>query len=228
MSNNPIPTFDEWVSYCFTKGRADFNTLEGKSWRYNARRLERYTLLPPVVLADYAIRLFSDPFRLVNNFTDERIADGAWFLFSCESGYPNAWFSKQVAFDRRIEVMRSIVDLYVNCFDLVCNRRGADPDGFYTNTLPVDIAVGMIWDMQSGIDCAMHSGLEGSGFEVLEAALFRCRTASCKGSSLHGLGHLVDAYPDRARSMIDRFLTLPNQPEHLREYALEARTGRIL
>ena len=49
---------------------------------------------------------------------------------------------------------------------------------------------------------------------------------ACQEGALHGLGHWLNDYPERARAAIDRFLQTCTLPE-LRQYALDARTGMI-
>jgi hypothetical protein len=221
---DPIPTFDEWVRYCFTQGRADFKANDSP---IAEERRERYLSIPAPVVAEYTLRLFTKPDRIATDFSDDQIAEGVWFIF-CE--YPSTWFAADLPADTQVCVMRAIASLYEQCFDRVCNARGVKPDDDLDSEL--DIAVFMIWDMD-GIECPAinperHPHLVEPSFEVLEVALFRCRTATCKRSALHALGHLVNVHPKRVHAMIDRYFVLPKQPRHLREYAKEVRAGEIL
>lgn len=225
MPPDAVPTFDEWVAYCFTQGRADSHA---DASRITAERRERFMSVPAGVVAEHTLRLFTNPARIASDFSDDQIAEGVWFIFS---EYPSTWFATDdLSADTQVGIMQSIANLYEQCFDRVCNARGAKPDDDLDSEL--DIAVFMIWDMD-GIECPAfsperHPHLLEPSFEVLETALFRCRTATCKRSALHGLGHLVNVHPKRVRAIIDRYFVLPKQPRHLREYAKEARAGEIL
>ena len=51
MGDGPIPTFEEWVDYCFRQGYADFHA----KYASVRARVERFVLLPVDVLAGYVI-----------------------------------------------------------------------------------------------------------------------------------------------------------------------------
>lgn len=227
MTPDSIPTFDEWVTYCFTQGHADFHADDSP---LGEDRCKRFLSIPDPTLAEYSLRLFLSPSFIADEYTDQQIADGVWFIFGRTSEYPHQWFSADVPKELQIRIMQSIAMMYTGLFDRVCNARGAKPDDDLDSKL--DIAVFMIWDMD-GIECPAisperHPYLIDPTFEVLEAGLFRCRTATCKRSALHGLGHLIDGHPKRVRAMIDRYFVLPKQPRSLRDYAKEAHAGEIL
>jgi len=230
-----IPSFDEWVAYCFEHGYADFrgySEATGESMAAIEAREERFAEIPSGTLTEYATKLFSNPSFLADRYTDQQIADATWFLFGIGSGYFHEFRDKAVPIDAQVTLMRSVAAMYTDLFDQLCNHHATQPDGLFTNAMPIDMAVDMIWDM----DCIelplhfprKHKHLVDPSFEVLDAALFNCRTASCKGSALHGLGHVHHAHKKRVEAIIDRFLELPDQPDHLREYAADARRGNIL
>lgn len=229
-----IPTFEEWVEDCFTYANQDFRNYgeaEGEEFAAIEARGQRFAI-PNPSLTEYAIRLFSDPGFIADQYTDEQIAEATWFLFGTGSEYFHDFRAKDVGQDKQIEAIRSVRTMYTDLYDRVCNKQGTEPDGQFTNVLPIDKAVGMIWDMDNIEGPALFPKdwphLTDPSFEVLETALFKCRTASCKGSALHGLGHLHHVHPRRVENLIDRFLDSPDQPDHLREYAKLARTGCVL
>ncbi|MGD8450584.1 MAG: hypothetical protein PVJ57_02100 [Phycisphaerae bacterium] len=230
--SRPPPSFDEWVEYCFTQGHADSSVESGApGYGEIMTRWSRFTDFEMRVLPEYITRLFRSPAFLADRYSDDQIGDGTWFLLGVESEYfLKLWFLP-VGPDIQIECMSSVATLYTELYDRVCCKRGTDPGGDYTNSLKVDIAVHMIWDMCS-LDAAVMPPepmphLVEPAFTVLDTILRRCRTSSCLTSALHGLGHLHEAHPRRVEKLIDRFLVSRQVSEHVREYALEARAGDV-
>jgi hypothetical protein len=229
-----VPSFDEWVVYCFEHGRADFQaTAEAKGGDHSAieEREARFGALSSTQVAEYCWELFSSPGFLAERYSDDQIADATWFLFGIGSSYLRAIRAESVPRELQVDVVRSVSAMYTELFDRVCDRgEGADVD--VRSSRPIDIAVSMIWDMEC-IATPLHkaAGLQhlvDPCFEVLETALLRCASPSCKRSALHGLGHVCHHHPDRVRALIGRYYALPGQPEWLDEYAVTAWRGAVL
>ena len=129
--------------------------------------------------------------------------------------------------------------MYTELFDCVCNQNGSSLDETNGSAARIDTAVFMIWDMGGGIDGPSlfpwsEPWLVEPSYRILKAALFECRSSSCWMSALHALGHFQmehgasqDLLPEHVHTIIDRFLALPNQPVFVREYARDAREGRV-
>lgn len=234
----PIPTFDEWVHYCLTKGRADFSGTgepveDYETWERRFHGMDR------VLLTEYLTRLFAAPAWLAERYTDDQIADATWFTFGCASGYIGDMRSKSVPAELQVRCMRSIATLYTDLFDRVCGRRGADPDSDLRDAVEIDGAVYMIWDMDNleGAIMFPEKGphLVEPGIEILQAVLDRCRTSACLVSALHGIGHIycIHSYQGskeiarRLQAMVDEFLAKRSPPEWLCEYAANAREGAV-
>jgi hypothetical protein len=226
------PSFDEWVEYCFTQGYADFR-LECGSPGYDEAdsRAERFVGLDPRTLAGYLRRLFSAPAALAERYTDGQIAGATWFLFGCASEYFSALRSAVVPPDEQVACMASVATLYTDLYDRICCKRASDPDGEHTNTVEVDMAVYMIWDMDCIAGAIIHPKeaphLLEPTFAVLDTVLRRCRTSTCQISALHGLGHVHEYHPQRTERMIDAFLAGRRPADWVREYARWARVGRV-
>ncbi len=232
MERHPAPSLDDWVEYCFTQGYADSNFRDGSPGYEEANdRADMFCSFDPIVLADYVTRIFGSPGFITQRYSDQQIADATWYLFGFASGYFSDLFSKAVPSETQVRCMDLVATFYTDLFDLVCGKRGTDPDTHYTDSLSVDIAVYMIWDMD-GIEGAVlfpdrNPHLAESGFAVLKTVLEKCRTSSCLMSALHGLGHIQMENPRRAEQIIDEFLSKRQIPIWLHEYAMSARKGAV-
>jgi hypothetical protein len=94
----------------------------------------------------------------------------------------------------------------------------------------LDDAVGMMWDMGSLEGAAMFPGEEHLVDPIFSAlgTARRCRSKSCQGSALHGLGHLERYHPDRVHALIDWARKAPNHlAPSLFSYAHYARESNI-
>ncbi len=230
MSDSSTPSFDAWVEYCFTGGYHDFHAGHGSPERCE---YERWTEgLEPPTLAEFVVRLFRSPAFIADRYTDDQIADATWFLFGCASGYFHVLRSDAVPRSLQIEYTASVATLYTELFDRVCCKRGANPDGDYTNDLKVDTAVYMIWDMDCIEGAVMFPEssphLVEPSFGVLDTVLARCCTSSCQVSALHALGHIHPYHPQRAERMIDAFIASRSVAQWVRNYAEQARRGHVL
>ncbi len=234
MRNGLIPTFEEWVAYCFTQGYADFNA-RSDSPDYDAAlaRSDRFAAIPVDVLGGYLIRLLHAPAFIADQYTDDQIGDGTWYLFGVGSSYFSEVFARgRLPQDVQIKCMSEVATIYLELYDHVCCKRGKDPEGEFINSLNVDVAVYMIWDMDSIEGAVMRvrgtPHLVEPGLHVLETILCGCRTSSCLASALHGLGHIHGVHPRRTEQIIDAFLADRMIPDWLRLYALWARKGSVL
>ncbi len=233
MEKQPAPSFDDWVEYCFTQGNADFQFRYGSpGYEEVEKRIEKFCDLDPVVLADYTATLFGSPGFVAQRYSDEQIAEATWFLFGVASSYFGELFSDAVPTETQVRCMDLVATFYTDLFDLVCGKRGTDPDTDYTNSLSVDVAVYMIWEVSLIGGVVMFpdrdSHLAEPGFGVLKTVLEKCRTSSCLMSALHGLGHIQMENPQRVEQIIDEFLSNRQIPMWLHEYAMRAREGAVL
>lgn len=231
------PSFDEWVHYCFTLGYADFNGSSSDSDEVVDARRDRFCNMDRQLLTSHLIRLFESPAFLVGHYTSDQIADATWFIFGVGSEFFHALRSESVPADLQVRAYLAMKTMYTDLFDRICGRGVSQPDDELEDA--IDTAVYMIWDMGT-VDSPVsfpegHPHLVEPSLEVLHHALLTCRTLACRESALHGLGHTIMMHDrgkhiviaESCRGMIDEFLSLPDLPRHLREYAAAAREGLI-
>jgi hypothetical protein len=225
--------FDAWVHYCFTQGYANF---QDRSHLSDEQALELETRYDPdpVTLAGYLTRLFRSPTFLGDRYTPDQLADGTWYTF----GVATQWFSAAtrppVPADAQLDLYASVATLYTQLYDKRCGYNGKEPDTDLSGTVRLDTAVYMIWDMDGGIDTPLmfpdkkRLHLLEPGFALLRTILTTCRTAACRQSALHALGHLAPYQPARVHPIIDAFLKSRSPaPPWLRDYARQAREGLV-
>lgn len=122
--------------------------------------------------------------------------------------------------DLRIDAVLKMKHLYRDCFARRCASVLSHLDEPGAN--PINNICYMLWDVSPL--CQWKDVV----LAVMEDALYLPNDA-CIESALHGLGHRFSQDKERVPQIIDRFLskTKKLRPE-LRQYALKARTGRIL
>jgi hypothetical protein len=247
-SVNP-PTFEEWVEHCFHPGHFDpcreaeeavreLSTLSmGAVDEEYGNEVSRMGTIPPIEQAAFMTRLFESPQLHMGTRSDHDLTRAIWFLFSMtESDHLHRAFAKDVPEAQRIRLIRSIGTLYTELFERVCNRHGECPEKELYDTLRLDGAVYMMWDL--GFEgLVLQDPLIDHSIEVLRTALMSCASSSCHMSALHGLGHAIwhfenytreQATADRLRPLIHDYLNARKRPEWLVEYAHQALTGVVL
>jgi hypothetical protein len=234
MVTEDFEKFEAWVEYCFTHGQADFH---GYSGHYDGdlvaalARHDAFAEVPAATTASHMIRLFEDPGFIVDTYNDQQIGDATWFIFGMSGSRLERVLSAEVAPEVQVRLLHAIETMYVECFDRVCCMRGTMNDEPCYEFFHVDGAVYMIGDMGG-----FPSWMEERGslphcvdpiLEVLTNILKRCRTSTCHISALHGLGHNVQADPERISAIIDRYLTRGDLLDWVRAYAMNARQGAV-
>lgn len=238
---NP-PSFEVWVEGYFFRGLAPENSPFYVGFTPSAsahRSCEEWDgEIDTPLLAEYMIRLFEAPGFIADRLTDDEIAACIWSFFGGECHLFSELRRGGIEPEVLARCLRAIATMYTDFFDRVCGDRGRRPDEDLGSR--VDSAVYMIWDMGQ-LEHAVTSDWPGgpyteTGFTVLEAGLLRCRTAACRMSALHGIGHLLmqtacsadSSIRERLRGLVDRFLNEKQPPEWLASYAREARSGCVL
>lgn len=226
------PSFNEWISYCFRHGNADFWELNQFSdadriaaQMRTARFLQH---LSPIMVSEYLIRFMESPVDATTGVTDDELADGVQFIFGGGSGYVDALFEQGVPADFQRRLYQALPSLYLKLLDPRCTAsrmRSTDPTR-------LDGAVLMLWDMSGGgLDTPVfdHSrpGLLDAAFESLESILLQSESAACQMSVLHGLGHLHCNHAARSEAIIDWYLRERRPPVELRQFAQLARDGCV-
>ena len=227
MTHEPAPSFEEWSDYCVRLGWADFSGTSGDSDEVVRARELQFQSLPAPVLAEYLVRLFENSRLLADRYSADQLGDATWFIFGCGSQYFGKLSAVETPKALQVRCFAAVGRLYLDLFDVLCNRRRAVVDDRCDDLL--DTAVYMIWDM-GGIEIAIdRPHLLEPGFQILATVLDDCRTSTCVMSALHALGHLVNDYPDRVEPLIASFVERRRAefPEWLLHYAELAREGRV-
>lgn len=224
-----------------------------------AEREGRFTFLDPLTTTEYLTRLFQESATLTKDIDDKTLAAAIWYIFGCSLALMECVYSEKVPVNARLECVEALSTLYIDCLDRRCGNGGADPDACLHNSQPLDVAVYMIWDMdvlQLGppsppkVDEGRRTlkaeldPIPDASVMAIERVLLGCRTATCRVSALHAIGHgmqltrwaksqadpspNVQMFESRLTSMVDRFLALPSVPEWLEQYAASARKGTVM
>ncbi len=242
MDESPLPSFEEWVDYCFIHGSVDFSRMSPDGEAAADDRERDILRLSKAQTATWLIDILESP-SLLQRFSNDQLGAGLWFLFGCGSNYvyEMLWGSRSNA--ERIRFVRAFNPLYMNLFEQRCVLIETNPENVSINTEALDGAAFMLWDM-NGMYSVLSQYDEQVGLKVLhepvmeliEMVLKECRTSACQTSALHAVGHaLYDAdyqgKPElaiRLREMIDTFTDRPQIAPWVIEYAEAARTGMIL
>jgi hypothetical protein len=162
-------------------------------------------------------------------FSDAQVNQGIWFLASPSGS--NFIFSLRdghVATDKKVVGIRSIYNLYQDCFAKRCTEvLGHIDEPGASDLNPICY---MFWDVCpiSYLDEAKdRQELEDAVFWVLENTI-KLRHRACIEAGLHGLGDIAYRYERRVKEIIDGFLKTARLDRALSGYAERAREGCIL
>ncbi|HYG21453.1 MAG TPA: hypothetical protein VEH04_01640 [Verrucomicrobiae bacterium] len=212
--------YQEWIRYVFDHPVSD------RPWYFNINA--------PVfeaTQADYA-QLICETFvrsgQDLREFTDAQVNQGIWFLASPSgSDFIFSLRDGDISVSQKVKGIRSIYDLYRNCFANRCTGTLAhidEPGASELNSICY-----MFWDVcpLSYLDEANDkAALEDAVFSVLEDTI-RLPHGACIEAGLHGLGEMASSYEHRVKEVINRFVRTARLDAALREYAEHAREGSI-
>jgi hypothetical protein len=105
------PTFEQWAEYCFTQGYADFQSCNPPHNGASLERERRFVDLPPETIGQFLIKLLQAPAFLSDQYSDEQIAEGIWFVF----GHPSSFFLQvwdDAPLDLQVECMSAASTAY--------------------------------------------------------------------------------------------------------------------
>lgn len=199
--DEPPLAFEQWRTWCFTSAKRDVDQ--------NPFLVTPDRALSHADIARHLCTLFERSAEMVGAFSREQLAAGTWFVFGISSGYFG-----EIVLDAALEpelqarVYRGIPSMYLGLYEHLCAEKGLDEEGCTADDL--DIAVFMIWDMDSaeqGIRAKEHyPHLFEIGFETLRRIVMECRRGPCIQSGLHGLGGLTRRHRARATAIIQEFI----------------------
>ena len=224
--------FEAWLEYLFDRPASD---LEDPPWYHRVDdRPTEWTLRyqetePPAAQAERIRRLFSDAGALLRPYSDEQVGHGLNVIVNPACGGDiRVLEGGQIPSALRAAGLRSIVTLFAEVF--APRLRAAHP-GYVDSpgrsesgqrVHPLDFVCFMFWDI-----APLAPGGDDIMLEVLEATL-ALDSAACQRAALHGLGHGDSAARDKVGQIIRRWLeTHPDAPDELRDYAVQAASGRV-
>ncbi|MCH7989996.1 MAG: hypothetical protein IID46_12710 [Planctomycetes bacterium] len=213
--------YKEWVNHVFDHPVTD----PAWHWDDNADTLEP----TPKTTVEFLTTLFSTPDTCLEQFSDEQLNQGFWYLVSnpCSS-YMFPLLETDVPWPQRKECIRSISTLFELLFAKRCSPHLSHFDESGAN--PLNGVCYMWWDIfpswgnPDDPDCEMR---DQELLKVMERIL-SLDSIACLESALHGLSHWHLHYPQKTSCIIDHFLKNHGDMRiDLREYALAAQDGGV-
>ncbi|MDR1384823.1 MAG: hypothetical protein LBJ67_13395 [Planctomycetaceae bacterium] len=194
-------------------------------------------------MISHVMLTFSESGNVLKRFSNEQVAAGITFI--CHEGYEPFFrlYDSDVPVTLRQSTIASIGILYRDCFAERCT--GVVTKGKMNNCL--DAVCYMFWDVLSvSIGGFNHNHdtdddrkiLIDAFLDVLVDILF-LPNGTCRESALHGIGHMIMSIAlyttgtfqkqsrQKLEDAIDRFCQLPDLPDELRRYAVQAKTGQV-
>lgn len=213
--------FDEWVEHIFG------HPVSHPRW-YSSNYHETWNGEPHITV-EYLTRLFRSPERLLKDYSPEQLEQGLWYVVNEGEPFMYDLLDKSVPWLLRQRGLTAIRVFFEKFFAIACT----DEMGHLCRTAstPINNACYMWWDL---FPCWGHPedparrDEDQTILQVLKGIL-EIPSEACRESALHGLGHWQPQYPEVVRKHVDDFLNKsPAISDPLREYAVAARSGRVL
>lgn len=176
------------------------------------------------------IRLFSSISDVTQRFGDARIALGLQNLLSVDSSDELLLLiEKDIDEELRLRAAGSMERVFSDCFALRCSPHLLHLEEEGAN--PLNSICHMWWEyfpVGPAQNLASQRAIDVRIINVMKNCLF-LPSAAVQESSLHGLGHWVQEYPNLIEPIIDGYIARKSaaRPELL-AYAKKARTGIIV
>jgi len=212
--------FDEWVAHVFDhKVRVPqwYFDIDSDDWDG-----------PSQITVTYITRLFENPERYLEKFSDEQLEQGFWYL-SGTSEYMFALLDQCVPMEERTGCIRSFYLLFEQLFARRCSPHLSHIDEAGAN--PLNGACYMWWDNIPICGEPNDRSRHDIDREILDVMnnILSVDSVACQESSLHGLGHWEMYYSPRVHDIIDAFLADRQFiRKELADYAKQARRGYVL
>lgn len=216
------PRYTEWLSYLF-----DHEIVPGLPewyWRDDAPVFEA----TPAEVADLWIATMKNGETDLQQYSDEQVGQGLWYLFSNACSDHTALIRDDaLPLAKWVEVYDSLRSLYTGVFSRRCSPAlgHLSEEGTALNGICY-----MLWDVSP-----LHWPPENERTPAIKEALFRVLEhaldlphRACIESALHGLGELHCRYPSRVEAVIASRLPGLAQDAALLQYALNAQQGAVL
>jgi hypothetical protein len=213
--------YEEWLDYLFDHEV----TASAWHWAADAPVFEASEL-------DYAV-LIGETFRRAGRdllrFSDAQLNQGLLLLASAAcSDYMAAIKDARIPMATRLATIRSVYDLYRDCFQLRCTETLSHCNR--TGRSALNEICYMFWDI-SVLGCLEENDEErplvDCVFSVLGDTL-KIPHLACQEAAIHGYGEISLFHPRRVEEALDAFLAGGISSGPLRAYAENARSGNIL
>jgi hypothetical protein len=161
-------------------------------------------------------------------FSDAQVENGLWFVAD-NSVCMYIVRDSNMPITQRLQAVSDVYRLYCDCFAKRCTETLSHLDE--PGSSPLNGVCYMFWDLSSLTyleKCRDRAAMEDTVRSVLSRTL-EIPHLACQEGALHGLGHMA-LFDDtrRTRRVVDAFLKQKDLDEDLREYALDAREGRVM
>lgn len=213
--------YDAWIISLFNHAQKDGD------WRFDDDR--KPIEIPEKLLPDYLIKLNSDLPRIIKRYSDWQLGKGFSYIYS--PTISNLCFSIRdgaAPIQNRVDAIKSMKNMYKDCFEVRCHpvlghlgEESSELDSFCY----------ILWDVTALSWCSEdHPNREeiyAAVSDVMEYAL-TLKNLSCIESALHGLGHLVDFWPQAENIVEDFIRRSKNIDPRILSYAEKAKNGDVL
>jgi hypothetical protein len=223
------PRYQEWLKHVFD------HEVRNREWYFDEDKPEFEA--SPVEIAELLGQTFLRAGKDLTAYSDAKVDQGIWYL----TGWPNPEFmfvlkSPEVPLTKRLEAIKNIFYLYADCFA----KRCAETLGHLSEEgSALNSSCYMFWDISpipQFWDKNPFTYLENPQeskqtqdvvLNVLEKTL-NLEHRACREGALHGLHHIAYACPEKARKIVDGFLSRNKLEEQLMAYALKIREVMVL
>jgi hypothetical protein len=211
-------SFEDWIDCVFD------HAVTEPAW-YWAEDAD-HGIEPDEENVQYLTRLFTECDRVLQRFDARQVNQGFTFIVDSSCSDHTSTLER-VAWPKRQAWIRSIYDVYAKCFAARCVDGLSHLD---EAAMPFNYICYMWWDVFYAWPDPNDAARAAEAEEYLNV-MERCLSLShqgCLEGALHGLGHWQLLFPDRVKTIINKFLSQRSdlRPELIR-YAEGAREGNV-
>lgn len=174
-------------------------------------------------LVELISQTFRNAGRDLAKYTGEQVDQGIWcFVSTSGSNFLHSLNSPKVPLKKRQEAIRSVFDLYSDCYAKRCAETLGD---LSEGSSRLNSSCYMFWDISPLTVCETQE-IQDAVLNVLEKILM-IEHRACRESALHGLSEMSFSRREETQKIIDAFLSKTKLDEQLLVYARNAREGSV-
>jgi hypothetical protein len=216
-------SYTDWIDYVFDHAVPFYE----QAWYFESG--EDWWNPQPEQAIDYLTRLFEKPEPLVEQFADNQIGQGLYYLVDNGAGaYCRFLIDGTVPIKARVACISAMRTLFARLFQPRCAPVLSHQDEPGGN--PLNRICYMWWDIAplgATSKPRQSDPIHDACLGIMRDTL-RLPNPACQESALHGLGHWARAYPEFTAATINDYVAAnPNLRPELVRYAQAARTGCI-